>query len=249
MKFMRSPIAVMFYLLGLTLNAQIAPDSVNIKMIVQNQIKAAQEVLEKEKEKIEIYKAEQQAKVNSAKKNTAGITQEVKAEDDIYLKLYIVLTAVFLATLVVAYRRRKAIEKTLRERQLKKNIKLMREETPYTNAEDELKDLRKIMLNAAEMSDSANELTMGKDNFRLSKGEILLAEKIIAKRKKTKTKIKSSDKNDKAEAQTGRKQKAKIEKSIGLSEEEILKKAKELKISREEVMLAELLKKIKSSAA
>jgi hypothetical protein len=241
---MRSLISIMFYLTALTLNAQIASDSVNIKVIVQNQIKAAQEVLEKEKEKIEVYKAEQQAKLNEGNKN-AAVKQEVKAENDIYLKIYIILIAVFLVTIAVAYRRRKANEKALREKQLKKNVKLMREEIPYTNAEDELRELRKIMLNAAEMSDTANDLTMGKDNFRLSKGEILLAEKIMAKRKGNKNQLQNkTDEDVRVE-----KQKNKKRNSIGLSEEQIIQKAKELKISREEVMLAELLKKIKSSAA
>ena len=124
---MKSLITIMFYLAALTLNAQIASDSVNIKVIVQNQITAAHGVLEKEKEKIEIYKTEQQAKLNVENNNTATVKKEIKAENDVYLKLYIILIAVFLVTIAVAYRRRKANEKALREKQLKKNVKLMRD--------------------------------------------------------------------------------------------------------------------------
>jgi hypothetical protein len=171
------------------------------------------------------------------------------SSDDTYFKIYFMLIAIFLAVLIIAYRRKMILAKVVKSKLLKKNIKLMRDEVPYPSAEDELSGIRKRMLNAVAMSDSANEITMGKDNFRLSKGEILLAEKLISKLSNA-----GSDKNEFInEDYKSTPNKRRVEKETrqnkNLNEQEITNKAKELKVSREEIMLAELLKKIKSSAA
>ena len=232
-------------LLAVKLNAQVESDSINIRVIVQNQIKAAQEVLELERAKLEEYKA-----ANSAekKKQFAALKKNVKSSNEgntSYLKFYLLLIAALTAGLIIAYRRKVILAKAIKSKLLKKNIKLMRDEVPYPSAEDELSSIRKRMLNAVAMSESANDISMGTDNFKLSKGEILLAEKLISKLSnagsiKENTDLKNSKKK-RTETET--------RKNKNLNDEEIVNKAKELKVSREEIMLAELLKKIKSSAA
>jgi hypothetical protein len=236
-------------LLAFKLNAQVEGDSVNIRVIVQDQIKAAQEVLELEKAKLEEYKAAYKSEQN---RQLAAVKPAAKTSgggDDTYFKLYFLLTAIFLAVLIIAYRRKVIFAKAVKSKLLKKNIKLMRDEVPYPSEEDELTSIRKRMLNAVAMSESANDISMGKDNLRLSKGEILLAEKLISKLSNTGNN-KSEFINEDYESGS---QKKNVDKernqNKNLNDREITSKAKELKVSREEVMLAELLKKIKSSAA
>ena len=236
-------------LIAANLNAQVESDSVNIRVIVQNQIRAAQEVLELERAKLEEYKAAHKTEQNTKLAVVKPIENISGGSDDTYFKIYFMLIAIFLAVLIIAYRRKMILAKVVKSKLLKKNIKLMRDEVPYPSAEDERSSIRKRMLNAVAMSDSANEITMGKDNFRLSKGEILLAEKLISKLSNA-----GSDKNEFInEDYKSTPNKRRVEKETrqnkNLNEQEITNKAKELKVSREEIMLAELLKKIKSSAA
>jgi hypothetical protein len=245
---MRISLLILFMCLSsLRANAQNEGDSVNIKMIVQNQIKAAQEVLEKDKIKLMQFKADQQAAIEMQKTAVLPVQKKSGAIEDIYLKIYLLLVAGFLAGLILAYRRKMKKVKSGKSKLLKHNIKLMRNEVPYPSAEDELSSIRKRMLNAVAMSQSANEISMGKANFRLSKGEILLAEKLISKLSNAGL----NDENYSEEKFEVRKSNPNKDEKVyrDMNDKDVANRAKELKVSREEVMLAELLRKIKSNAA
>jgi hypothetical protein len=233
--------------------AQNSRDSINIKAMVQDQINSAKEVLQQEKILLERAKKEHASIRGARKINIRTIDSSSSLiSAATYLKIYILTVASFLAFLIIAYRRSKKRTIKGESKKLKNNIKLLRKEVPVQNFDKDLSTVRKeIIVSDSDINSEENISSVAKKHS-LAKGEILLAakikEKMFGHRKDSKRNRISINNYDDLTSDNIIEEADSIL-SNRIDQKEIVKKAKKLNVSREEVMLVSRLKKMISTNA
>jgi len=156
-------------------------DSVNISQMVLAQINTARE---KEKQSQNVSNSQIQfIPSKAAVQDSPGFLEEVKKQfsisDDTMLKISILLSASFLAMLVIFMRRRKLRLSQPVDSNLKDNIKLLREEKIKIQGNSKLSSVRNRLTESTPAYNlSQDVISNSARKLNISKEEILLAQKL-----------------------------------------------------------------------
>ncbi len=104
---------------------------------------------------------------------------EPKENNIVLLKIFVLFEATLLAGIIVLYRRKKLGFKKLETKELKKNIKKLREENLIVSNNTSLNELRKSLSSKdLPIKDGAKGITLLAKKLAIAKGEVYLAAKI-----------------------------------------------------------------------
>ena len=158
---------------------QSGTDSVNISQMVQAQIEAAR------KKQLEQQSQSSLPVVLKAKENKAGeettfaeMRKMIPLSDNLIMKFFILGSAGFLASIFIFIRRLQSKKKSV-NCDLKKNIKLLREEKIFSPKDKKLSGLRTKLAGAPSTFELSNKaVARNAREMNIAKGEIYLAAKI-----------------------------------------------------------------------
>ncbi len=164
-----------------TSSAQIGSDSINISQMVAAQINSARE--KEQNEDKTAAKKDNELTIINPKQDSPGFISELERQlsisPDLFLKIMVLISAAFLAALIIVMRRRKARKLMHPNISLKENIKLLREENIRIKGNSKLSAVRN------RLADSTPEYNLTKESIsnsarklNISKDEILLAQKL-----------------------------------------------------------------------
>ncbi len=164
-----------------TSSAQIGSDSINISQMVAAQINSARE--KEQNEGKTAAKKDNELTIINPKQASPGFISELERQlsisPDLFLKIMVLISAAFLAALIIVMRRRKARKLMHPNISLKENIKLLREENIRIKGNSKLSAVRN------RLADSTPEYNLTKESIsnsarklNISKDEILLAQKL-----------------------------------------------------------------------
>ncbi len=158
---------LLFCALGIGAVMAQANDNVDVKAIVKNQISAARA---KEKEKVS-------TNTNISTEFAAANVKE-SGSSTLFIKLSILVFAGIIATFWVI-KRRSDEQKIKNVQQLKKNIKLVREEKFIKEIDPKLKAIRtSLYLNSSNLNPVGKGVSQRAKALQIAKGELLLASRI-----------------------------------------------------------------------
>lgn len=174
----------------------ITNDSVNISQLVKAQIDLARkkENERQSKSKITVQEKPVQKKVNERRELLASVSSILAINRDLLIKI-IVLAGAFILLMFLVLLRRKKIKKTIVKHvpNLKENISLLRQEKLIKVEVPQQKSFRsKLATNAGDLIRDDEQLSNSAKEFKVSKGELMLAARIrkhqnmmLKRRKKT----------------------------------------------------------------
>ncbi len=164
-----------------TSSAKLSSDSLNISQMVTAQINAAREKEENESQ-LTAKKDNDLAIINPTPNSPSFISElerQLSISPDLFLKILILTSAAFLASLIIVIRRRKAKKLTYTDNSLKGNIKLMREENIRIQGNSKLSLVRNRLSDSTPEYNLTNEsISSSAKKLNISKDEILLAQKL-----------------------------------------------------------------------
>lgn len=150
-------------------------DSVDIRGMVQKQIQEAQK-----KQKAELISVDNKNYKSTPiiKKSSKQTLEQIEVISWMTTEIIILLSASIAAVIFIVIRRRR-LRKSSSNRDLKKNIKIIREEQLVINIDPRLRSIRKrLCLNSFYLNNVGNDVSAAARRLQIAKGEILLASRI-----------------------------------------------------------------------
>ncbi len=155
-------------------------DSVNISQMVQAQIDAARkkQLEEQQKASLNVVLKAKENKAGGFEYVLANLRKTIPLSDDLLMKISILSSAAVLTSLFIFIRRFRGRKKSAKT-DLKKNIRLLREEKIFSKKDKKLSGLRTKLSGAASTYELSNRaVARNARDMNISKGEIYLAARI-----------------------------------------------------------------------
>ncbi len=159
---------------------QAGSDSINISQIVQQQIDAARkkQLEEQQKASLNVVLKARENKAGGVEYFFANLRKSIPLSDDLLMKFSILGSAAFLASLFIFMRRFRGRKKSAKT-DLKRNIKLLREEKIFSKKDKKLSGLRTKLSGAPSTYELSNRaVARNARDMNIAKGEIYLAARI-----------------------------------------------------------------------